>query len=123
VTEGVAGRRLDFDAELKTVGLSNLLSGLTGGFTGSQVSIFCFECPTVYRLDVTALIRFVLRRRHATPTVTRRMRCNPNANPVGDACARDCNANYVRGIVKDARDLQSEAPVHARVFASVALLL
>lgn len=29
------GRNLDFNHELKTVGLCNLISGLTGGFTGS----------------------------------------------------------------------------------------
>ena len=30
------GRRLDFNKELKTVGISNILSGLTGGFTGTE---------------------------------------------------------------------------------------
>lgn len=29
------GRNLDFNHELQTVGLCNLISGLTGGFTGS----------------------------------------------------------------------------------------
>ena len=34
------GRRLDFNKELKTVGISNILSGLTGGFTGMGDSFF-----------------------------------------------------------------------------------
>lgn len=31
------GRRLDFNHELKTVGLSNFFSGITGGYTGSYI--------------------------------------------------------------------------------------
>jgi SulP family sulfate permease len=31
------GRQLDFNHELKTVGWSNILSGLTGGFSGSYI--------------------------------------------------------------------------------------
>ena len=31
------GRQLDFNHELVTVGISNLLSGVTGGYTGSYI--------------------------------------------------------------------------------------
>ena len=50
------GRRLDFNKELKTVGISNILSGLTGGFTGTgthasnaprQSTACCSSCSIV----------------------------------------------------------------------------
>ena len=48
------GKQLDFNHELITIGLSNLVSGCTGGFTGSYIfsqTIFTFrssgaEVPT-----------------------------------------------------------------------------
>ena len=36
------GRALDFDREIRTVGLANLFSGCTGGFTGASLFMFCF---------------------------------------------------------------------------------
>ena len=43
------GRQLDFNHELITVGISNLLSGLSGGFTGSYIfsqTLFTFRTGT-----------------------------------------------------------------------------
>jgi hypothetical protein len=54
------GRRLDFNHELQTVGLSNFLSGLSGGFTGSYIfslTIFTYRSETNSRLPgITLLI-------------------------------------------------------------------
>ena len=47
------GRQLDFNHELMTVGISNLLSGLTGGFTGSYIfsqTLFTFRTGTRSRI-------------------------------------------------------------------------
>ena len=47
------GRQLDFNHELVTVGISNLLSGLTGGFTGSYIfsqTLFTFRTGTRSRV-------------------------------------------------------------------------
>merc|ERR1711965_1115272 len=46
------GRQLDFNHELITVGLSNLFSGVTGGFTGSYIfsqTLFTFRTGTTSR--------------------------------------------------------------------------
>lgn len=48
------GRPLDYDHELKTVGLSNVMSGLTGGYTGSYIfsqSIFSLRSGIRRRLN------------------------------------------------------------------------
>ena len=47
------GKQLDFNHELITVGISNLLSGATGGFTGSYIfsqTIFTFRTGTSSRI-------------------------------------------------------------------------
>ena len=31
------GKKLDYDHELKTVGISNVVSGVTGGYSGSYI--------------------------------------------------------------------------------------
>ena len=48
------GRPLDYDHELKTVGLSNIVSGLTGGYTGSYIfsqSIFSLRAGIRRRVN------------------------------------------------------------------------
>lgn len=53
------GRQLDINHELKTVGISNILSGLTGGYTGSYIfsqTIFTFRSGTNSRLVGTVVI-------------------------------------------------------------------
>lgn len=53
------GRKLDYNKELTTIGLSNAISGVTGGFTGAHLTCsFCFshlrsECPGVSRVSLT----------------------------------------------------------------------
>lgn len=45
-------RPLDYDFELRMIGLSNLLSGVTGGYTGSYIfsqTIFCLRSACVTR--------------------------------------------------------------------------
>lgn len=47
------GKRLDFNHELRTVGISNVLSGLTGGLTGSYIfslTVFTFRSNTNSRI-------------------------------------------------------------------------
>lgn len=54
------GKQLDFNRELITVGISNLASGLTGGFTGSYIfsqTLFTFRTGTSSRLcGLTVLV-------------------------------------------------------------------
>eukprot|EP00037_Helgoeca_nana_P017787 m.169060 g.169060 ORF g.169060 m.169060 type:complete len:1024 (-) comp24150_c0_seq1:110-3181(-) len=57
------GRNLDFNHELKTVGLCNLISGLTGGFTGSYIfsqTIFTMRSGTQSRVTGFTLVLFGL---------------------------------------------------------------
>ena len=57
------GRPLDFNHELKTVGISNLLSGLTGGQTGSYIfsqTIFTMRTGIRSRLQAVFIVVFSL---------------------------------------------------------------
>jgi MFS superfamily sulfate permease-like transporter len=56
-------RPLDYNHELKTVGLSNIVSGLTGGYTGSYIfsqSIFSLRMGIRSRLMGYSLAFFIL---------------------------------------------------------------
>jgi len=58
------GKKLDYDHEIKTVGLSNIVSGLTGGYTGSYIfsqSIFSLRAGIRSRLTgfTVAIIEFL----------------------------------------------------------------
>lgn len=57
------GRPLDFNHELKTVGISNLASGLTGGQTGSYIfsqTIFTMRAGVRTRVQAVVIIFFCL---------------------------------------------------------------
>ena len=55
----VKERQLDYNHELRTVGLSNLFSGLTGGFTGSYIfsqTIFSVKAGVTTRANAVVVI-------------------------------------------------------------------